>query len=314
MKQGIRRIVMSCLVLCICMAMAVPSAFAADSTYVISFRPGEHGSFSEDAVSYLSSFGTAQMSAAGNLFVEVESGTPFPANILSYLTAEEGYYYRAGLAGSTVTEDKIYVAEYGVLSGGGVAYTVKYLDSASGAEVAESYTGYANAGDVIPFAARAVNGYDVDSATKSVTVEEGAELTFLYTSNGTLDEIQYQYGENTTETQTVTAPGATTAPADNDNAQPPAEENTADGGEEIDDNDVPLTDGAETPAENAPGEEIGDNEIPLAPGADITDGATEGEAGTDWSTVIAVSVIGIAAIIAIVAATLLYKKKHCNSK
>lgn len=314
MKQGLRRIVMSCLVLCICMALAVPSAFAAENgTYVVSFRPGEHGRFSEDAVSYLSGFGTAQMSAAGNLFVEVENGTPFPADILSYLDADEGYYYRAGMAGGAVTEDVIYVAEYGVLSGGGVSYTVKYLDSVSGAEVAESYTGYANEGDVISFAARPVNGYHVDSATKSVTVQEGAELTFLYTSDGTLDEVQYQYGENTTTTQTVATPGADTAPAENDNAQPPAEDNPADDGEEIVDNDVPLTDGADDSAE-APEEEIGDNEVPLAPGGDLPEGSAEDEGGTNWPAVIGICGGGLAAILAIIVVAVLRGKKRCKTK
>jgi len=223
------------------MAMAAPAAFAdGGTTYVVSFRPGEHGSFSQGAVGYLSNYGTVQMTATGNLFLEVTSGTPFPAGVLSYLGAEEGYYYRGGLAGGPITEDMTYVAQFGILSGGGVRYTVRYVERVSGAEVAESYTGYANAGDVIPFTAKTVTGYDVDSATKSITVSEGAELSFYYTSNGTLDEIRYEYGQDTIITQTVVTPQT---PDNNDNNN------------ENNDN-----------AENSPEVRIEENEVPLGGG------------------------------------------------
>ena len=315
MKKSIYKILICCLVLCVCMAMAVPSALAAaDDTYVVSFRPGEHGSFSEDAVSYLESFGTAKMSDSGNLFVEVKSGTAFPANILSYLTADEGYYYKDGLAGKKVTEDASYVAQYGILTGSGVMYTIKYVDSVSGAELAESYTGYANEGDVIPFAAKSVNGYDVDSAAKSVTVAQGAELSFLYTSNGTLDEIEYEYGEDTIITQTVTTPGTNTTPGTD--TQTPDDNNTDNNGEVIDENETPLDNNganggedAEQPDDNAPTEEIDENEVPLVPGSDINNGTEDGENGTNWGTVAVVSVIGIIAIIIIAVGTVLRKKK-----
>lgn len=300
MKKRLTKIFISCLVICVCMAMAAPAAFAdGETTYVVSFRPGEHGSFSQGAVGYLSSYGNVQMTATGNLFLEVTSGTPFPAGILSYLGADAGYYYRGGLAGGPVTEDMTYVAQFGILSGSGVRYTVRYVDSVSGAEVAESYTGYANAGDVIPFTAKTVTGYDVDSTTKSITVSEGAELSFYYTSNGTLDEIHYVYGQDTVITQTVVTPQTpnnNTENNDNDNGN---DDNAGNGPEvRIEDNEVPLGGGeVQEPVQ------IEDENVPLA-GPGMKD---ENEANS--------LAIGLAAgagalvLIGIVAAVILSRKK-----
>lgn len=304
MKKRLYKIFISCLVLCACMAMAAPLGHAeGDTTYVISFRPGEHGSFSEGAVGYLSGFGTVQMTAAGNIFLEVPSGTPFPAGILGYLSADEGYYYRDGLAGGTITEDAAYVAQFGILSGGGVRYTVKYVDSVSGAEVAESYTGYANEGDVIPFAAKTVTGYDVDSAGKSITVTEGAEISFLYTSNGALDEIRYEYGENTVETQTVAAPAQPDNGGNDNNGD---NDNPANNPEEIGDNETPLGSGGNEP------EEIEDNDTPLAPGVS-QNGKDESESKGGVIGVAAAIAAAVLIVIA-VAVVLTRKKKSYNAK
>ncbi len=225
---------------------------------------------------------------------------------MSYLTADEGYYYKDGLAGETVTGDAAYVAQYGVLSGGGVMYTVKYIDSASGAELAESYTGYANEGDVIPFAAKTVNGYDADSASKSITVADGAELSFLYTSNGSLNEVQYQYGETTTTTQTVTTPGTAETPETPETPEAPETPTVPE--EEIDDNETPLGGGETAPEEespSAPEEEIEDEDVPLAPGAE--DEKTE--KGEKNGSIGLIAAIGAVAVIAIVAAVVAGKKK-----
>jgi len=294
------------------MAMAAPAAHAEGyTTYVISFRPGEHGTFSQSAADYLSDYGTVQMTAAGNIFLEVESGTPFPAGILSYLGADEGYYYRDGLMGGTVTEDMTYVAQFGILSNDAARYTVRYVDRVSGAEVAESYTGYANVGDVIPFAAKTVYGYNVDSASKSIVVSNGAELVFYYTSNGTLDEIHYEYGENTVITQTVTNV-ADNNNNNNNNAQntpantPAPTENTP-APTEIGDENVPLSDGQGTEPV-----QIDDENVPLA-GSDLKG---EGESQNHSARFIGMLSVGLLLVLGLIAAIVILgrKKKKNNAQ
>lgn len=320
MKKRLFKIFISCLVLCVCMAMAAPAAFAeGETTYVVSFRPGEHGTFSESAVSYLSAFGDVEMTSAGNLFVVVPSGSPFPAGILSYLSADEGYYYRDGFAGDYVTEDAAYVAQFGILSGGGARYTVKFVDSASGAELAESYTGYANPGDVIPFTAKTVPGYNVDSNAKSITVSDGASISFLYTSNGSLDEIRYEYGQDTVVTQTVTtvqAPANNNANANNVNANANTANNNAANSPanaanspanpdnnpvEINENEVPLAGNESEPVQ------IEDSDTPLAgPGVKAD---TEREAKNSVITIAVGALVGVLLILAAIALFMKKKKK-----
>ena len=297
MKKRICKILISCLVFSIlCMATLSTAVFAAedDTTYVVSFRPGESGVFSDDAVSYLSSFGTAQKSAAGNLFVEVKSGSAFPADIISYLDVEDGYYYKDGFAGTAVTGDATYVAQYGVLSGGGIPYAVRYVDAVSGAELAESYNGYANSGDVISFTAKAITGYNVDSESKAITVTQGAELRFLYTADGSLNTIEYEYGENTVIPQTVATPEVS-QPTPGGDLEP------------IDENDVPLASGIEnnTESQGEDTETIDDEEVPLAPGNEGNDSADS----LNWG-IIASAIGGGVALIAILAAVAIRRKKR----
>lgn len=297
------------LVLCLCFVWAAPSAQAAETTYVVSFRPGENGRFDQGAVDYLSAFGNVQMTSAGNIFLEVRSGTRFPGGIVNYLAADEGYYYRSGLAGGTINGDATYVAQYGILSGEGVRYTVKYVDSVSGSEVAESYTGYANAGDEITFAAKVVSGYDVDSASKSLTVTEGGELTFLYTSNGSEDEIRYVYepdtiiqnnpvqdvdNDNNNDDNAGNAGGNAQNAGDNAETTAPQEE--------IGENDVPLG-GGSTDGQTAPVEDIDDNDTPLAPGV-------PGEPDKGGNGLMIGLSVGILALLAVAAAVVVSKKRR----
>ncbi|MEA4966207.1 MAG: MucBP domain-containing protein [Oscillospiraceae bacterium] len=268
MKRKFQRTAICCILVCLCMVLSLVPAFAADATYVLSFRPGVNGSFSSGAESYLSGFGEVQKTAAGNLFVKVEDGTAFPSNIVSYLQTEDGYYYKGGLSGSTVNGDADYVAEYGVLNGSGVLYTVQYVDATTGAALAESYQSYANAGDTITFSSKTVQGYAADSASKSVTVSDGAVLSFLYSSDGSNDQTTYVYGENTVITQTVaTQPAETqaetaqeTTPAGNE-TQPAT---TA--AEEIPEESVPLNEGQTTAS--ATEEEITSETVPQSSGTE----------------------------------------------
>ena len=267
MKKFIHKLVLAAAVLCLAIATAVPTAFAADTTYVLSFRPGAYGSFSGAAVSYLSQFGEVEQSSTGNLFLQVQAGTQLPSDLetqlRSFLQPDAGYYYRSGLsARGTADEDATYVAEYGVLQGSGYAYTVRYVDSVSGSELAESYTGYANAGDEVIFQAKVLDGYTVDQGVKSLTIyeTENQVITFSYTANAVAGEdvvqtttVTVPAGVATVTTDNAAVPGADAADGDNTGDATPV-----DNGEQIDDNDTPLADGND----NA-GERIDDNDTPL---------------------------------------------------
>lgn len=264
MKHFLRCAAVWCLALCLCLPRLVVPASAADATtYVLSFRPGANGSFDSAAVTYLEKYGTVQESAAGNLFVEVSAGTAFPTDILTYLKADSGYYYKGGLSGTAVESDETYVAQYGVLSGSGIAYTVRYVDSVSGTSVAESYTGYANAGDTITFSAKTVDGFAADSTEKTITVADGAILTFTYTGTGAGNTTNTIYGENTTVTQTVTqAAGANGTGTTTTDANAGTDTTT------ISDNNVPLNNGtgssSDSDSASASTETITDSDTPLA--------------------------------------------------
>lgn len=207
MKRGIQTFYRTILVLCLCLMTLCSTVWAASgsTTYVLAFSAGSKGSFRSGAANYLNQYGTVKTGATGNLYVELSAGSAFPSEILTYLQAEDGYYYKGGLSGETVTGDATYVAQCGVLKGKGVLYTVQYVDARSGAEVAESYTGYANAGDTISFSGKVVNGYQVDAGAKTLTVQNGAVLNFYYTGSGSGETItQYVKGEDRVITDTVT--------------------------------------------------------------------------------------------------------------
>ena len=303
MKQKLKRAA-GCILVCLCLVASAFSALAAENpTYVLSFRPGANGAFSDEAEGYLSAFGTVQRSAAGNLFVEVPAGSPFPSGIVAYLQADAGYYYKGGLNGETVNADADYIADYGVLSGSGVLYTVNYVDSVSGASIAESYQGYANPGDTLTFTARTLRGYNVDSASKTLTVSDGAVLNFVYTYDGSNDRTDYVYGEDTVINQTVAQ--APTGTADGAGA---AGTDTAAPGETIPDADTPLSGGDSAPAgdntADLPTEDIADNDVPLAQG--------EADAAASHSSapvIIGISA-GAAALIAILAVVLVKRRSR----
>ncbi len=312
MKRFIQKLALLGTALCLCVSMLVPSAFAAENTtkYVLSFRPGAYGTFSSAAVDYLSKFGEVETSAAGNLYLQVDAGTEFgediESNLRQYIQPNDGYYYRSGLAtGTSATEDTTYVAEYGVLKAGGVAYTVRYVDATSGTEVAESYTGYANAGDTVTYQAKSIDGYTVDQASQSLTIASGVDMT-----------IEFRYtavtvpGETITQTTTVVVPGTvatTTGGTVTGNGTGTGTATTTTDG-------TAITDGAAA----ADGETIADNETPEAAGNNDnqtgngdesipdestpqTDGVTDGESTSSSNTVATVTVVVLCVALAVAA-------------
>ncbi len=308
MKRFIQKLALMGTALCLCVSMLVPAAFAAETTtkYVLSFRPGAYGTFTSGAVSYLSKYGEVQQSSTGNLYLQVEAGTEFGEDIESslrqYIQPEAGYYYRSGLATeSSATEDATYVAEYGVLKAGGVAYTVRYVDATSGTELAESYTGYANAGDTVTYQAKAIDGYTVDQASKSITIASGVDMT-----------IEFRYtavvvpGETIVETTTVIVPGTpSTAPSGTGTGTGTGDADTAGGttdggtdgqqpGETVPDNDTPENSGGD--ADQKGGESIPDESTPEADTI-----PSDNDSASSGNSVATVTVVVICAALAVAA-------------
>lgn len=287
MKKHLKRVTILCAMLCLCCAFLGTSALAADGepvTYVISFRPGAYGSFDASAEAYLSQFGTVQRSAVGNLFLEVQAGSGFPAGIASYLVPSSGYYYKGGLNDGRVNSDKDYVVEYGIVPSNSVVYSILYVDASTGIQVAEPTFGVGQVGESLTVNAKTVEGYAVDAASKTMTVTDGAQLRFLYNL-----QPNYTYGPNN-----VVTPVAPVAPG-------------GEQGETIPENETPLGDGEEVIGENetplGSGEEIiGEEETPLAPGVRDEQGMSTG--------MVAGLCVGGLLLLALLVALLARKKKN----
>lgn len=171
------------------MTAALPlTAFAAERTYKVEFRPGTHGT-------------VAEAYAVQNVPYGEELTLPATDDI----EPDEGYYFTGWNKDveTTVTGRAVYVAQYARMINR-VSYTVSYVDSA-GAELATKKVNYTEQGTVVTARAEEIEGYAPDAETKSITAaEDGAEITFVYTT--TLDpEVIVE--ENV---QTVTVPGTTT--------------------------------------------------------------------------------------------------------
>ena len=239
-----------------------PSAFAAQTNYVLSFRPGVGGSFSDDAADYLSDFGKVEKTSAGNIFLEAKAGTVLPGDfetmMRSFLNVTGNNYYKSGLsAAGSVRGDETYVAQYGVLKGDGVLYTVSYIDAATGTQLGNPYTGYANNGEEIVFGAKTIDGYTVDAQQKTLKVGTESSISFLYTQVTSTVVI--------TITSTVDLRDEATSTSSTTSTSTTTNETTSTSSEIIEDNSTPMGDG-DNDNSTSPGEVIDDNETPLAPG------------------------------------------------
>lgn len=298
-------------------------AFASESSkaevkYVLSFRPGANGHFSDSTSSYLASLGRTEVSSAtGNVFVEVSDGTVLPGDIESALrsgiVADDGYYYRSGfdIGGTVVTSDETYVAEYGVLKGSGTEYTVRYLDKDTNTEIAESITAFANSGDQITFTAKTISDYKVDDSTKTITVGSEKTLDFIYTGTATgkntttVSTVTSYVEQGTNETSNSSASSSESSNSQSSSSQAASESSAADnssgssssGGEVINDNSVPLDNGSSTGS----GETISDNEVPLSNG------------NNNQNLLMIIAIVATGIVIASIIVFIITKKKSSKS-
>lgn len=248
-------------------AMAVP-AFADGPQYVVTFRPGEHGVFTQaDADAYVGKDGVVdvQLTANGAIAVLVEEGALMPTLPAAVSMEADSRYYvydmAPGYAAATaVDRDTDFVTSYAIgAEGAKYAYTVRYIDvDAPDVDVAPAMQGVAGgpqirlhsvAVDYYELVEQADCGYTVEdeSATMEVTLTEDGENVFYF-----YYKYDPTYVPGDKIVQNVVVGGGT------------GEGETGTGGEVINPDDVP--EGPGSGASSQPGEEIDDPDTPLGPG------------------------------------------------
>lgn len=315
-----RLVMLGCL--CICMlsaAMTMQVNAAEENTYTVTYRPGNIAKFSENLYAdYVAVYGESQVSrseATGSIKITVSAGAPYPtapdAQDLVFDDAHKGKYYvktEWRPTQETVTENGDYVVDYGAFTDS-VEYTIRFVDSGSGEDVATPVITMGNVNDQITYTAKTVQGYAYDTYVKQITLTADAsknEIRFQYTSTEqpttqvvqvpgeTITNTTYEQGPGTTVNETVTVPGgSTTTPADNNapagntpaNNPPsdntPANNATADNTTAADNNAAGNQNNA-NPAgdQNENNVNIPDEEVPLADQPEDTgssDGTNESE-------------------------------------
>lgn len=224
------------LVLCMLAALPVATAYAADAEtgYVVTFRAGEHGTFSDAYIEKLESvYGEAEKEGS-NLYVNtartvisvlVTDGNKMPdapqlpsvegvSDIIindgskDYVLIDAGvnddYYLDTP---ESRAQDYDFVAKYALRGDReDVSYVVRYLLEGTEQEVAPSVRGTAPAGLTLTLTAISVDEYTpVGGSTKQVTVEKNAdgspvEVVFYYSQNVHVNSVtQYEDGGTVVE-------------------------------------------------------------------------------------------------------------------
>lgn len=180
------------------------------TTYVVTFRPGEHGRFTDSFIDALKACGEVRTSeVTGAVAVQLDEGDPLPnaPQLTDIVMNEDASRYfvtdaAQGYTGGTVGGDLDAVAQYTLrASTEDAVFTVQYLDRETGAEVAPTLQGSAPVGQNLTFyALNNIENYTAEVASQQLTVSANADenvVIFYYTA-----------GVNNV-TETVTVPGGT---------------------------------------------------------------------------------------------------------
>ena len=180
------------------------------TTYVVTFRPGEHGRFTDSFINDLKACGEVRTSeATGAVAVQLDEGDTLPnaPQLTDIVMNEDASRYfvtdaAQGYTGGTAGGDLDAVAQYTLrASTEDAVFTVQYLDRETGAEVAPTLQGSAPVGQNLTFyALNNIENYTAEVASQQLTVSANADenvVTFYYTA-----------GVNNV-TETVTVPGGT---------------------------------------------------------------------------------------------------------
>ena len=229
------------------------------TTYVVTFRPGEHGRFTDSFIDDLKAYGEVRTSeATGAVAVQLDEGDTLPnaPQLTDIVMNEDASRYfvtdaAQGYTGGTAGGDLDAVAQYTLrASTEDAVFTVQYLDRETGAEVAPTLQGSAPVGQNLTFyALNNIENYTAEVASQQLTVSANADenvVTFYYTA-----------GVNNV-TETVTVPGGTiTEYEDQTVVGGAAVAGAGDGGDTV---TIPETETPQAGGDNTPGGE--DVEIP----------------------------------------------------
>lgn len=216
-------------------ALPVATAYAAEDTgYVVTFRAGEHGTFSTTYVEKLKNdYGSGDVwvnddSTVVSVLVMDDKEMPTAPVVTTdvIINSDSTDYVAIATVDDTyvsgaVTKDYDFVAQYALRGDRqDVSYVIHYLLQGTAEEVAPSVRGTAPEGMTLTLTAASVNEYSVvGSAVQQVTMTKNAdgspvEVTFYYTQNEHVTSTtQYEDGGTTVEYNdvNVAAGGAATA-------------------------------------------------------------------------------------------------------
>ncbi len=165
------------------------------TTYVVTFRPGEHGRFTDSFIDGLKAYGAVRTSeATGAVAVQLDEGDTLPnapqlTDIVMneaasrYFVTDAAQGYTSGTAGGDLDA----VAQYTLrASTEDAVFTVQYLDRETGAEVAPTLQGSAPVGQNLTFyALNNIENYTAEVASQQLTISANADenvVTFHYTA------------------------------------------------------------------------------------------------------------------------------------
>jgi len=259
-------------------AVSMMPAASAAASYTVTFSAGDKGTLTDALYNRYAASYSVTRTASGNIKIVVPAGSNMPdvptAADVNLGSNAAKYYVSSGWepTQAEVTQNVTYVVSYGAIVNG-VEYTVRYVDAATGNDVASPVIAIGNVGDTMSSTAKTISGYTYDGYNKSMVLTADAAsnvLTFNYSVNAPANT-----GTTTTTTvittTTTTAGGTGGAAATNPAATTPA--GTADNGQNtaINDNNVPL-------ANNGEEETVENNETP-------TSTWTENTAANTWTIV-----------------------------
>ena len=284
--------------LCLAVSVSAMPALAAEddassteaTTYVVTFRPGEHGTFTDSFIAGLEKYGEVKTSeATGAVAVRLNEGAALPnaPQLTDIVMNEDASRYfvtdaAQGYTGGTASGDVNAVAQYTLrASTEDAVFTVQYLDRETGAEVAPTLQGSAPVSQNLTFyALNNIENYTAEVASQQLTVSANADqnvVTFYYTAgvNNVTETVTtpggtvIQYEDQTVVGGAAVAGGGGDAGAGGDTVTIPETETPQAGGDNTPGGeDVEIPDES-TPQANLPGENANGNVMPMVIGGAV---------------------------------------------
>ncbi len=299
-------------------SMKAQATNTGSKTYTITIRTGNTGTFdvkkisttntevTENYIRYTLIRGNSLKSA--EFFKEDSNLYSFLEHVL---IVEDGYFLRPisdwanGAVGKTISRNTEYVLDYGKLVDP-VEYSISYVDSQSGEQIATPTIAYKNDGDTVECFPLAIEGYTTTNESIRMTLKKGGtnSVTFSYTytgENGTTTNIVTTYLPGETITQTVYNDTYQNLPMTDGDEGNEAGEAAGTENEEIDifDQPVPLTEAEDSEVqEDGEVEIVEDGEVPL------------GSLNEEGKSILIPIFSGVIAVVGGIAIIFLMKKKR----